>query len=167
MYKLLDIRQCLIYDSPEKNARLIGVEYMITPKIYETLPQEERRLWHTHTYEVKSGMLIMPAPAGTPQSVWQAAETAEMEDVIPLYGKTFHFWQVDRGDRVPLGMPQLMGAFLSDADVEKAVKGGRKALLEGRDKRFRVDHEQKAEARKGIKEPEQHPGRALKFFIFV
>lgn len=162
----LGIRQCLIYDSPEKNARLIGVEYMITPKIYETLPPEERKLWHTHTYEVKSGMLIMPAPAVTPQNMWEAAETAEMEDVIPLYGKTFHFWQVDRGDRVPLGMPQLMGSFQSDADVEKAVKGGRKALLEERDKRFHVNHERKAEIRKGIKEPEQHPGMLLNLFLY-
>ena len=28
-----DVRQCLVYDSPEKNARLIGVEYLITPRV--------------------------------------------------------------------------------------------------------------------------------------
>lgn len=28
-----DVRQCLLYDSPEKGARLLGVEYMITPKL--------------------------------------------------------------------------------------------------------------------------------------
>jgi len=46
------MRQCLIYDSPEKGARLIGVEYMITPKLYDTLDQEEKKLWHSHEYEV-------------------------------------------------------------------------------------------------------------------
>jgi Protein of unknown function (DUF1264) len=30
-----DVRQCLIYDRPEKGARLIGVEYMISKKLYE------------------------------------------------------------------------------------------------------------------------------------
>jgi hypothetical protein len=55
-----DMRQCILYDGPGPDARLIGVEYMITPVLYETLSQEERRLWHSHVYEVKSGMLIMP-----------------------------------------------------------------------------------------------------------
>ena len=32
-----DVRQCLIYDSPERGARLIGVEYMVTPKLYVSL----------------------------------------------------------------------------------------------------------------------------------
>jgi hypothetical protein len=53
-----DVRQCLLYDSPEANARLIGVEYMIKPHLYEKLDAEERKLWHSHVYEVKSGMLV-------------------------------------------------------------------------------------------------------------
>lgn len=60
----LDVRQCLIYDSTKPNARLIGVEYMISPRLFDTLPPEEQKLWHTHEYEVKSGMLIMPTPPG-------------------------------------------------------------------------------------------------------
>jgi hypothetical protein len=157
---LEDLRQCLIYDSPDANARLIGVEYMITPKIYDTLPKEERELWHSHIYEVKSGMLIMPAPAGTPQTIWQAAETAEMKDIIPLYGKTYHLWQVDRGDKVPLGQPQLMGSLTSDEVAKKAHPGGTKALLSDRDARYGVDHEKKAAARKDIQEPSKHPGKS-------
>jgi len=34
---------------------------MITPELYATLEEKERRLWHSHVFEVKSGMLIMPA----------------------------------------------------------------------------------------------------------
>src|SRR3954467_2065430 len=26
---------------------------MITPKLFETLPEEERKLWHSHEYEVR------------------------------------------------------------------------------------------------------------------
>lgn len=81
---------------------------MISPRVYATLDEDERHLWHSHVYEVKSGMLIMPTPAITPSSVWEQAEVREMEDVIGLYGKTFHFWQIDRGDKLPLGMPKLM-----------------------------------------------------------
>jgi hypothetical protein len=52
-------------------------------------------------------MLIMPNPH-VPNAIWEVAETEEMKEVIGFYGKTFHFWQVDRGDTLPLGMPELM-----------------------------------------------------------
>jgi len=152
-----DLRQCLIYDSPKTNARLIGVEYMVTPRIFRTLPEEERKLWHTHEFEVKSGMLIMPAPVGVAAPVWDAAETAEMEDVAPIYGKTYHMWQIDRGDIVPMGPPQLMGSFTSNKSVERAQPGGLEALLKERDERFGVNHRDKAKKREGIAAVEKHP----------
>lgn len=60
---------------------------MVTPKIYNELDADERKLWHSHVFEVKSGMLIMPAPAGVPDAVWEVAENKEMEEVVHLYGK--------------------------------------------------------------------------------
>ncbi|KAJ5673760.1 hypothetical protein N7462_009199 [Penicillium macrosclerotiorum] len=153
-----DVRQCLIYDSDKANARLIGVEYMVSPSLFETLPQEERKLWHSHEFEVRSGMLIMPTPMGVPTAVWETAEKAEMKDVIPLYGKTFHFWQVDRGDPVPLGLPQLMGSFTSPAAVKHANPDGLDGLLNGRDERFGVDYRKKAQQRESIPIIQKHPG---------
>lgn len=61
-------------------------------------------------------MLILPNPT-VPDAVWTVAETEEMKEVIGLYGKTFHFWQTDRGDELPLGMPVLMGSFTRDDQV--------------------------------------------------
>lgn len=62
---------------------------MISPRLYHELPQEERRLWHSHVFEVKSGMLIMPLPsmAPMPNVAWEKAETEEMKNVVELYGK--------------------------------------------------------------------------------
>ncbi|PGH05158.1 hypothetical protein AJ80_08394 [Polytolypa hystricis UAMH7299] len=155
-----DVRQCVIYDSPEPNARLIGIEYMVTPRIYESLPEEERKLWHSHVYEVKSGMLIMPGPKGMPDAAWETAETAEMKKVIELYGKTYHLWQVDRGDPVPMGAPQLMGSFTSDAAVAKAKPGGVQELTKTTESKFGVDIKRKAEKRKDIgADVKIHPGR--------
>lgn len=134
---------------------------MVTPRIFRTLPEEERKLWHTHEFEVKSGMLIMPAPVGIAGSVWDAAETAEMEDIAPVYGKTYHMWQVDRGDVVPMGSPQLMGSFTSAESVEKAREGGIDALLEDRDKRFGVSYQQKAKKREGIPPVDKDPGKFI------
>merc|ERR1712113_1312570 len=38
--------------------------------LYEKLDPEERKLWHSHVFEVKSGMLIMPAPTTVPNAAW-------------------------------------------------------------------------------------------------
>jgi hypothetical protein len=61
-------------------------------------------------------MLIMPNP-NVPSAVWEIAETEEMKEVVGLYGKTYHFWQVDRGDTLPLGKPELMISFTKDEQV--------------------------------------------------
>jgi hypothetical protein len=98
-----DLRQCLIYDSHEKDARLIGVEYMVPGDVYRTFPDEEKKLWHSHEYEVKSGMLILPKPAAKTDAEWEAAELEAMKEITGLYGKTWHFWEVDAGHQYPLG----------------------------------------------------------------
>ena len=147
------MRQCILYDSPEPNARLIGIEYMISPKLYETLPEDERKLWHSHVFEVKSGMLIMPKPALAPEAVWEVAENKEMEKVVQIYGKVYHLWQTDRGDALPLGEPQLMSSFTASNqfDFEKHVGD--------RDRRFGSDYNHKQRARSHIETPSIHPGK--------
>jgi hypothetical protein len=146
-----DVRQCLLYDSTEKNAKLIGIEYMITPKLYESLPADERRLWHSHVYEVKSGMLIMPNNV-VPAPAWELAEKKEMEQVITLYGKAYHLWQTDRGDVLPLGEPQLMTSYTADGQFDFNGQVGK------RDKEFGVDSGKKKEGRADIPEPTIHAG---------
>ena len=58
-----DVRQCVSYASDKPNARLIGLEYIISDKLFETLPDEEKIYWHSHKYEVQSGTLqVCPPP---------------------------------------------------------------------------------------------------------
>ncbi|KAK3708527.1 hypothetical protein LTR37_011422 [Vermiconidia calcicola] len=147
-----DVRQCIIYDSPEPNARLIGIEYMIKPHLYETLDTEERKLWHSHVFEVKSGMLFLPTPAGVPDAAWEPAETEEMKEVIHLYGKVYHLWQVDKGHQLPLGEAQLMTSYTSKEQFPDYD-----GVVGERDRKFGVDSKAKAETRKGIAEPSVHP----------
>jgi hypothetical protein len=128
---------------------------MISPRLYSTLDADERRLWHSHVFEVKSGMLVMPQPSPlVPQAAWEKAETAEMTEVITLYGKVYHLWQVDRGDKLPLGEPQLMTSI-----TEKGQVKGLEEMMDERDRKFTgVDWRRKREIREGIEEPEIHPG---------
>src|SRR6202012_1833910 len=84
------------------------------------LPEDEKRLWHSHHYEVKSGMLVAP---GIPE----LAERSYFKDLVTTYGKTFHTWQYDRDD-FPYGIPQLMMGFTQDGQADEA-------LIHGRDRR--------------------------------
>ena len=112
-----EVLQCVLYESEKKDARLIGVEYIVSAKIFESLPADEKKFWHSHNYEVKSGALTAP---GAPE----AAEKDLMKVLIGTYGKTWHTWQVDRGDKLPLGIPQLMMAFTKDGQLDPKIAAG-------------------------------------------
>jgi Protein of unknown function (DUF1264) len=116
-----EVLQCVLYDSNKPGARLIGVEYIVSAKIFESLPPEEKKLWHSHNYEVKSGVLTAPGMA-------DAAEKDLMKALIGTYGKTWHMWQVDRGDKLPLGIPQLMMAFTADGQAKANIIAERDKL---------------------------------------
>jgi len=96
-----DVVQCCVFDGPERGARLVGVEYVISTRLYETLDAEEKKLWHAHNYDIKSGSFYAP---GLP-SVLEKPLAKELSDT---YGKTWMLWQTDKGDPLPLGMPKLM-----------------------------------------------------------
>lgn len=101
-----DLHPCVIFDRNAPDARLIGIEYIIGEERFRGLPEQEKRLWHSHHYEVKSGVLVAP---GIPD----LAEHAYFNDLVTTYGKTFHTWQYDRDD-FPYGIPQLMMGFTED-----------------------------------------------------
>ncbi|XP_022150456.1 oil body-associated protein 1A-like [Momordica charantia] len=150
-----EVRQCLIFDSPEKDARLIGIEYMISEDLFLTLPDDEKPLWHSHEYEVKSGILFLPNVPGP-------IERLDLEKVCKTYGKTFHFWQVDRGDILPLGLPQLMMALTRDGQLDEN-------LAQDVEKRYGVSFGEERKKREYMSGPEHgvHPlangaGKGLK-----
>ena len=92
-----DLHQCVIFDCNAPDARLIGIRYIISEDRFRSLPEGEKKLWHSHHYEVKSGILVAP---GIPD----LAEHAYFKDLVTTYGKTFHTWQYDRDD-FPYGVP--------------------------------------------------------------
>lgn len=98
----------------------------------------------------------MPGPNGLPTGIWEEAETKEMEDLVGLYGKIYHFWQVDRGDKLPLGQPQLMVSYTEEGQCPRLPE-----IIGDRDKRFGVDSEAKKTKREYIAEPKIHEGERL------
>jgi hypothetical protein len=138
-----DLHQCVIFDRNSPDARLIGIEYIVTEERFRRLPDGEKRLWHSHHYEVKSGTLVAP---GIPE----IAERAYFEDLVTTYGKTFHTWQYDLYD-FPYGIPQLMMGFTEDGQTDEA-------LIRDRDRRLRVSAPDKRRKRASIPMPEVAPG---------
>src|SRR5438477_6810501 len=116
-----EVLQCVIYDSNKRGTRLIGIEYIVSAKIFESLPAEEKKLWHSHNYEVKSGVLTAPGMA-------DGAEKDLMKVLIGAYGKTWHTWQVDRDAKLPMGIPQLMMAFTGDGQAQAKILSERDSL---------------------------------------
>jgi hypothetical protein len=124
-----DFAQCVLYDGNTAAARLHGIEYIISERLYETLSAEEKAYWHPHNYEILSGTLRMP---GIPD----AAEKEAMQSKINSYGKTWHVWMTGvhgrPADALPLGPAHLAWSFNADGE---AAQG----LVEQRDNRMGLE----------------------------
>jgi hypothetical protein len=127
-----DVYQCVLFDGTGKDAKLIGVEYIISDAAYRKLPDDEKMYWHPHTYEVLGGGLI--APGMNPK-----AELDVMEIVLTTWGKAWHTWPKPSED-VPTGPPMLIWSLMADGQVNQA-------LLADRDRQFKVDTKKLCEER--------------------
>ncbi len=142
--RALDIRggelhQCVIYDSKEAPAKLLGIEYIISDETYQKLPAEEKKYWHPHAYEVIAGQLIVP-------DLPDMGDKA-LEGFIMSWGKTFHTWP-DPNTEIPLGEPLLMWSAGADGQISKE-------MIDKRDKQFNISTDNIRERRKiyGYKVP--------------
>ncbi len=135
-----DVHQAIIFDGNEIDAKIMGVEYIISEKLFKTLDEEEKKLWHSHHYEVKSGALIAP---GIPD----IAEHELMENLVSTYGKTIHTWHTDQQNALPIGSPMIMMGFTKDGQIHPE-------LLKARDERFNVSTEEIKKRREDIPMPD-------------
>ncbi|XAR66617.1 hypothetical protein NMG60_11012905 [Bertholletia excelsa] len=145
-----DFLQCAVYDSNDAHARLIGIEYIISDSIFETLPTEEQKLCtlmrtrfcNFSSFWIKLGLWVNP---GVPEMVMKT----EMENLAKTYGKFWCTWQVDRGDKLPLGAPALV---MSPQAVSEGIV--RPDLIEKRNIKYNVSIEALKASRVEIAEPE-------------
>jgi hypothetical protein len=139
-----EVTQCIIYDGNVRDAKIMGVEYIVSGRLFQSLPEAEKAMWHSHVHEVKSGQLVAP---GIPQ----AAEHELMEKLVGTYGKTWHTWHTDLHKQLPIGVPQLMMGFTADDQHDPQ-------LVADRDKRFAISSADKRANRQDIAAPSIDPG---------
>jgi hypothetical protein len=96
-----NVSQCVLYDGTGPDAKLIGIEYLVSDALYQKMPPEEKVYWHDHNYEVDSGLLKSLTQTG-------AEEEEALKAVRPLWGKVFHTWAT--GKTYPSGPPRLFWA---------------------------------------------------------
>lgn len=134
-----EVTQCVLFDGDSETAHLTGIEYIVSRRMFDSFAPEERKLWHSHVYEVKSGELITPG-------LTDAAERDFMRQFVNTYGKTWHTWNSQRGEQLPTGAPSLMMAFTKDGQLKPE-------LLQFRDERLQVSSADKRKQRDSIPDP--------------
>lgn len=144
--------QCVLFDGNTKDANLIGIEYIISERLFDQLPGAEQDYWHPHNFEVFSGELIA---LGLPA----AAEKAMLRFLVNSYGKTWHTWKTaecnrpESGDALPLGEPRLMWSFNRFHELDDA-------MLAERNRAYGVDEGKKIEEREELAAA-AHPQRGV------
>jgi hypothetical protein len=119
-----EVYQCIIFDKTDQGAKILGVEYIISHRLYLGLSVEEKKYYHPHTYEVTSGLLL--APGLKPDE-----ELELMGRLLLTWGKTWHTWP-DPATDLPMGPPLLMWSATADGQVPAR-------MLADRDKKMKFD----------------------------
>lgn len=125
-----DFAQCVLFDGNTGEANLTGIEYIISERLFESLPDNERQYWHPHNYEILSGQLIAP-------NLPDIAEQELMRGKMNSYGKTWHTWNTgaEGSPGIPLGEPALAWSFNRDGEA-------RPGLIESRDAAMNMNTEE-------------------------
>ncbi|HLB71757.1 MAG TPA: DUF1264 domain-containing protein [Candidatus Methanoperedens sp.] len=91
--------ECQLYDSDKPDARLIGVEAIVSAETYNTFNADEKALWHYHKTEIPKVEATLPdlSPEEAARVVKSLEET---------YGKVYILWDPGRSNN-PVGKPEI------------------------------------------------------------
>jgi len=141
-----DIWQCVMWDGSDSHSRLIGVEYVIGEKTFKTLPEEEKKMWHSHHQEIRGGNTIAPA-------LGSIAEHSVMTELANTYGKAIHFWSSH--DALPYGPPKLIMTLCTQ---EKQAQLQDEVIWKAKDTGSGISSEQRSKERQDIQYNERLEG---------
>lgn len=135
-----DFTQCVLFDGSGTDAKMNGIEYVISEKVFDALPEKEKPYWHPHNFEIMSGQLVMP---GMPDF----AEHEAMKSLVNGYGKTWHLWDTGgpgmKAELLPFGTPMLAWSYNAEGEAPEG-------LIESRDHRYQVSTAEKRQSRQDL-----------------
>jgi hypothetical protein len=91
---------CSLFDTNQKNATLIGIEYMLTPQDYKKLPEREKPYWHYHVTEFAPNRADPHFPMLSAED-----EKKVLKMIEDSYGKVILTWNPN--DKLPAFPPQV------------------------------------------------------------
>jgi hypothetical protein len=91
---------CQLFDTNQKNATLIGIEYMLTTEDYNKLPEREKPFWHYHVTEFAPDRADPKFPQLSAEEEKKALKMVE-----DSYGKVILTWNPN--DKLPAFPPQV------------------------------------------------------------
>ena len=91
--------ECLLFDSDEPDARLVGVEVIVDGATYEELDAAEQEFWHYHKEEIPKVEATLPD-----LSAEEAAQV--VAQIKETYGKLYILWDPTQNE-LPTGEPSL------------------------------------------------------------
>lgn len=91
--------ECQLYDSDDKDARLVGTEMVVPTDVYNSFDGAEKAMWHYHKEEIPKVNAKLPD-----LSEEEGAKVAK--SLEETYGKIYLFWDPSQGDK-PVGSPRV------------------------------------------------------------
>ncbi len=91
--------ECQLYDSDKPDARLVGVEVVVSAEIYKTFSKAEKALWHYHKTEIPK--VEAKLPEHSPEE-----EAKILKSMEETYGKVYILWNPGKS-KLPTGKPSV------------------------------------------------------------
>ncbi len=93
------LTECQIYDSDRPDAKLVGVEVIVSPETYKTFSAAEKARWHYHKTEIPKVSATLPDLS--PEEAAKVVKKLE-----GTYGKVYLLWDPGKGQPA-VGQPSL------------------------------------------------------------
>lgn len=91
--------ECQLYDSDEKDARIVGVETVVDTATWKRFTTDEQNLWHYHKEEIPK--INAKLPDLSPEEATKVVQTLN-----ETYGKVYLLWDPAKSD-LPIGKPGI------------------------------------------------------------
>lgn len=91
--------QCLLFDNDNEDARLVGVEAIVGPDVYNKFDDSEKAIWHYHRTEV-------PKVSATLPDLSEEEGKKVLDSILETYGKIYLLWDPSKADG-PTGNPSV------------------------------------------------------------